>query len=628
MNIVEVIPIVRGAHRETLSYFTGKEITPGSFALVSVRGKKVPAIIISSKKAVLSKSDIKASPFKLKKIDDVRTSGRLSLDFIKAAERTGEYFAARTGAVLRMMMPKALDEMILENKYRQTEDVDEPKIKRVREKFLVQADEEERFSIYKSIIREEFAGKKSVFLCLPEIFEIEKYAKSVEKGIKEYTFILHGNLPAKEVANRIRKLYEEKHPVLIIGTGTFLSLGRTDLGTIILDRESSPGYKTKTRPFIDIRKFSEFLAEESGIRLIMGDMALRAETIFRKEKGEFAELLPLKFRSVSEAASLIIDLKKPGEDFKILSDEAKDLVLKSREKNEHLFVLANRRGSSPLTACSDCGAVQSCDHCGTPLVLHKKSGGNSFICHKCGKEYEAKDRCVSCGGWKFKMLGVGIEQVAEEIKNSSPGIKIFRLDSDTAKTHKKCLEIVEKFYSSPGSVLVGTVKAIVYLDKKVDNVIVAAVDSMLGVPDFRMNERIFNVLLRSRRLALKNFLIQTRKTDNKVFEYAAKGDLINFYREEIADRELLNYPPLSVLVKISFFGKPQILREEMGKLSEILKEWSPEVFPGFIPMKRGLSKINILLKLPREKWIDRKLLGTILSLSPQTEVRVDPEDIL
>lgn len=628
MYVVEVIPIAKGAHRETLSYFTGKEIEPGSLTQVSVRGKKIPSIVVSSKKAVLSKSDIKTSPFKLKKLDGATTGGQLPYGFLKAAERTGEYFATRTGAVLRAMLPKAADKLLLENKYGEANGKKNPVLKSVREKFLVQADEEERFSVYKSIIREEFAGKKSVFLCLPETFEMEKYARSVEKGIKDYTFILHGGLSEKETLNRLRKIAEEKHPVLIIGTGAFLSTQRSDLGTIILDHESSPGYKTRARPFIDIRKFAEFLAEESGVRLIMGDMALRAETIFRKEKSEFAELLPLKFRSVNTAVSSVIDLKKPGEDFKVLSDEASALIANSREKNEYTFVLANRRGASPLTACADCGAVESCDHCGTPLVLHKKSGKNSFVCHKCGKEYAGKDRCATCGGWKFKMLGIGIEQVAEEAAKASPGIKIFRLDSDVAKTHKKSAEIVEKFYDSPGSVLVGTVKALVYLNKKVDNVIVAAVDSMLSVPDFRMNERIFNVLLRSRSLASKNFLIQTRKIDNKTFERAAKGDLINFYREEIADRELLDYPPFSVLVKISVLGKTQTLGKEAEKLTEILKEWSPQVFPAFIPMAKGLYKTNILIKMPREKWIDRKLLDILLSLPPQIEVKVDPEDIL
>ena len=108
--------------------------------------------------------------------------------------------------------------------------------------------------------------------------------------------------------------------------------------------------------------------------------------------------------------------------------------------------------------------------------------------------------------------------------------------------------------------LVGTAKAIVYLDKKVENVAIVAVDGMLAIPDFRMNERIFNMLLRLRRLASKNFFIQTRKSDNKIFEYAAKGDLVNFYREEIADRQLLGYPPISLLIKISLRGKSMSLK--------------------------------------------------------------------
>lgn len=628
MNIVEVIPIAKGVHRETLSYFTGKDIEPGCLVTVALRGKSVPALVYSVKKAALSKSDIKTSPFKLKKIDSIRAGKFISPNFIRAALKTAQYFASGIGPVLRTLIPKALDNWTPKESYEEITPKNSSPMKTVREKLLVQADEEERFSTYKSIIREEFARKKSVFLCLPEIFEVEKYVKSIEKGIQEYTFVLHGGLGVKEIISRWNKIMSEKHPILIIGTGLFMSIQRNDLGTIILDRESSQSYKTRTRPFIDIRKFSEFLAEEIGVRLIFGDMALRAETIFRKEKGEFAEFSPLKFRSLVTASSKVIDMKKPEGEYRVLHDEIKGLIRESKEKSEHAFVFANRRGASSLTVCSDCGNIQSCDRCKAPLVLHKKEGVNSFICHKCGDKYEAKDRCNVCGGSKFKMLGIGIEQVVEEIEKLSPNIKIFRLDSDTAKTAKKCVEIVEKFYASPGSVLAGTAKAIVYLDKKVENVAIVAVDGMLAIPDFRMNERIFNMLLRLRARTSKNFFIQTRKSDNKIFEYAAKGDLVNFYREEIADRQLLGYPPISILIKISLRGKIHVLKKETEKLAETLKEWSPEIFPAFIPIIKGLHRANILLKLPYEKWIDRKLLDVLLSLPPQIEVRVDPEDIL
>lgn len=627
MHVVEVIPIAKGVHRETLSYFTSKDVSPGCLVTIPLRGKSVPALVTSVKKVALSKGDIKASPFKLRRVDSIKTHKFISPNFMKAAEKTAQYFASGIGGVLRTLIPKALDDWTPKTHGEDSAN-SSLGIKTVKEKLLVQADEEERFSTYKSIIREEFAQKRSVFLCLPEIFEVEKYVKLIEKGIQEYTFVLHSGLQTKEIISRWNKILGEKHPVLIIGTGLFMSIQRKDLGTIILDRESSQSYKTLTRPFIDIRKFSEFLAEETGVRLIFGDMALRAETIFRKEKGEFAEFSPLKFRSLGTAASKVIDMKKSDGEYRVIHDEIKSLIGGSKEKSEHLFALVNRRGALSLTACSDCGNIQSCDRCQAPLVLHKKNGSNSFICHKCGNKYEAKDRCSVCRGSRFKMLGIGIEQVIGEIEKLFPDIKIFRLDSDTAKTHKKCSQIVEKFYSSPGSVLVGTAKAIVYLDKKIENIAIVAVDGMLAIPDFRMNERIFNMLLRLRAKASKNFFIQTRKSDNKIFEYASKGDLVNFYREEIAERQFLGYPPINLLIKISLRGKINIIKKEVESLAEMFKEWSPETFPAFIPIIKGLHRANILLKLPYEKWIDRKLLDILLSLPPQVEVRVDPEDIL
>ena len=60
------------------------------------------------------------------------------------------------------------------------------------------------------------------------------------------------------------------------------------------------------------------------------------------------------------------------------------------------------------------------------------------------------------------------ERIEEEIKQEFSDLTVFRLDKLSAPTHKKASEIVDKWYTSPGSVLVGTELALLYLDKPIE----------------------------------------------------------------------------------------------------------------------------------------------------------------
>ena len=446
---------------------------------------------------------------------------------------------------------------------------------------------------------------------------------------------MHSKLSKKELLSTWEKITNEKHPVLIIATGSFLSIPRTDIGTIILDKENSQNYKTFKRPYFDIRTFVEIFAKKAHLKLIFGDVFLRPETIWRTNQNEFIELSPLKFRSLSTAQQSIIDMREYKKDgakktFALLSDELKERIEKNKKENQHIFVLAGRRGLSPVTVCNDCGELVQCSKCNTPMVLHKKRSDNTFLCHKCGKQEDSERKCANCTGWRLTALGIGIEGVEEELKKNFPEINIFKIDSDSIKTHKKGMEIAQNFFSSPGSILIGTEMAISYLYKNIDSGIVIGIDSLFTVPDFNMNEKIFNMLLSLRIKTLSHFLIQTRNPDEKIFEYIKNGNLLDFYRNEIKQRKDFSYPPFSVLIKITYQGRKPTAIKEMDKLSKILQDkgYSPSVYQSFSPGIKGAYSINALLKLDRGSWMDENLVAILRLIPPSFVVRVDPADLL
>ena len=300
----------------------------------------------------------------------------------------------------------------------------------------------------------------------------------------------------------------------------------------------------------------------------------------------------------------------------------------TQENNEHMFIFVARRGLSPTTLCNDCGTIVLCHFCKAPTVLHRSNKENFFLCHRCGERRSALEKCANCGGWNLTALGIGMEKVYEELSGKFPEIKIFKIDSDNSPTHKIACQTIKKFYESPGSILLGTEMALVYLSEKVANAAVISIDSFFSLPDFRINEKVLNILLKIRSFAAKNFLIQTRDISQKVIEYAIKGNLAEFYRDEINNRQSFEYPPFSNLIKITVSGEKKKVAEEMDKLEKYFDSYHLAIFPAFTPYAKGKYSMHALLKIPRDSWVDAALLDKLKNLPPYFNINVDPESLL
>ena len=77
--------------------------------------------------------------------------------------------------------------------------------------------------------------------------------------------MLHRSLLPKKIIEVWNKIMKEDHPVVIIATGSFLSLPRNDIETIVVERESNKTYKIPRRPYLDIRRVAEIIAEKKGL---------------------------------------------------------------------------------------------------------------------------------------------------------------------------------------------------------------------------------------------------------------------------------------------------------------------------------------------------------------------------
>ena len=639
MKIVTVIPLKRGVFRENLTYFTTKDIENGSVVNISVREKKILGLVVGVEDVTDIKSDIKNLQFNLKKIINIKEQSIFLDEFIESVFLTGKYFISKSNNSMTSLIPAILREeydKISKFSNENSKIVNEKRDNIRAEKLLFQTQFEDRISYYKTLIRGSFAQKKSVYIVLPTLKDIEEFSTILEKGIENFVITIHGGFSSKKQIKKIEQIMTSSHPILIIGTAPYLSIPRHDLETIALEHESSNAYKMMTRPHFDLRTFVELFASKIGAKLILGDFLLRYETIARKEIDNFGEIR-LSFRTNFTGE---IEICGKEEKFKVLNDTSINEIKNSISKKENVFIFSLRKGLANMTVCRDCSESVMCSKCSAPLVLYLSRDGKKrmFSCNRCKKEMDPLTTCATCGSWNLMPLGIGTDTVYADVKKNFPGVKIFQMDKESAKTNSGAEKIIEEFEGSKGAILIGTEMTFFYLKNKIPLSIIASFDSLWSIPNFRMSERIIQLIISMISKTDRKLIIQTKNDKDRAIISVLNENLLSFVREELEDRKLLQYSPYMRFIKIIYLGDKEKSIQAKEHMAELLNEYNPEIFSGFIAKRKDKYVTNALIKINPKKWslseislgssIDQNLLEKLLSLPQSFEIIVDPEDLL
>lgn len=621
--------------REVLTYWSPLDISLGSIVQVPLRNREISGIVVKTENVSDVRALVRKSGFLIKKITNRKTLPLFSPFLIKAVEMTATYMGTTTGAVLGGLLPAPLLSAVASlrlpvDRWQRLEFSDWGV---AAEELIFQSDDADRLTRYKSLIRETFARDESVYLCVPTIAHVEQMAEALGRGIEEYTICLHSGLSKKKAQENVYKIIHDKHPVLVVGTGAYVVLERPDMKTIILERENSRAYKLTSRPYLDLRYVIEAYAKARKIKLILGSLPLRIETLWRYEANELSDLAQPAFRLLSGAPSAIIDMRQEGDKatgarFQLFSAELKRMLAYAQKHSDRCLVFATRRGLATLIVCQDCGSIVRASQGNSPMVLHKGPRGNVFVSHVSGEIRDAAERCKVCQSWRLEALGIGVERVVEELARLFPAIKPFRVDRDTTTTHKQIKSVIKEFYASPGGVLVATERALAYLDEPIEHSAIVSIDSLLSLPEWKVSERTFSLLLKIRSISQKSYLVQTRKTDQSIIEHALKGNIGDFYRTEIALRKALGYPPFTVLIKLSITGSLARASDEMQKLVNYLEPFGIEAYPEPLYMGRNRYVCHALIRVERTSWPDPTLLEQLSALPPYIAIDVNPESLL
>lgn len=418
--------------------------------------------------------------------------------------------------------------------------------------------------IYSHLMAASLADGNQVLYLVPEISLTTQLTDRLRKIFGDRLLIYHSKFSDNERVDIWKRLLNTTEPLIILGVRSSVFLPFSKLGLVIVDEEHESSYKQyDPAPRYNARDATIVLATMHGARILLGSATPSIETYYKALTGKY-ELIPLpeRFKGATLPDVEIIDMKdqrKRKLNKGILSAPFRKTLRHTLEEGRQAIVFQNRRGFAPVVVCSQCGWTPKCMNCDVSMVYHKNIG--QLRCHYCGFSRELPKLCPACGQNGLDIYGYGTERIAEELHKEYEGYRVARMDLDTTRNKDAYQEIIEEFANHETDILVGTQMVSKGLDfGKVNVVGVVNADTLLNFPDFRSNERAFNMLEQvagraGRREEKGTVIIQTTQTSSPVLKYVKSHDYNAFYEEEIEERRRFNYPPFTKVINIYIKNK-------------------------------------------------------------------------
>ena len=479
--------------------------------------------------------------------------------------------------------------------------------------------------IYIELIKEIISEGGQVLYLLPEIGLTAQIVNRLRAVFGDEVGVYHSRMNHHERVEVWHKSSKDFKIVLAARSGLFLPM--QNLKLIIVDESHDPSFKqTDPAPRYNARDAAIYLSNKYNIHLLMGTATPSLESYNNTLSGKYGLVELFERYGEGTLPSIeIVDLSKTKKTKYGKSNFSKELLKcfkETIEEGRQAIFFQNRRGYAPILKCRTCGWTSQCISCDVNMTVHKYS--NEIRCHYCGKRKAKPYECERCGSHELVDLGFGTQKIEDEILSIFPEVKVARLDYDTAKSKMSYAKIIADFEEGFVDLLVGTQMITKGLD--FDNVGLVAIinaDQMLHFPDFRSNERAFQLFTQvagraGRKDSHGKVIIQTFDPKHPVLLETLGNDFHRFIQRELHERRRFLYPPYYSLIYLKLKHKKSDRVNEGAILlsNELRKHLANRVIG---PTEPGISRIRnmyirqICVKAERNKQALEQIKEIILT---------------
>lgn len=643
MNYYEVCPATNKYYGGTLTYSFAEKLEKGQAVEIKIRNLNCLAVV----EAFASKPEFKTNPI-IRKVDNLL----LTKEQADLYRWLHEYYPENKSAAMNLFIPSYLSKYTAKDMDSQhPKKIDEIKPKLNKDQLVAYKKISKgkgtsilngvtgsgKTRVYMELARDQINLGKSVLVLTPEISLTAPLEKEFRNTFGDIVITNHSNLTPKQKLDLHGIIYRSKTPLVLIGPRSNLFLPLNNIGLIVVDEFHENSYKQETSPKYHANRVASKLSEITGSKLLFGSATPPVSDYYLAEQKN-RTIVTINTSAITEKQpeiyEVIADLSNESEQtsYPMLSKTALGEISRSLDNNEQALVYINKRGSFRSILCKQCGWQFKCLNCDLPLIYHHDI--HSAICHTCGYRKRIPHSCPSCKSLEIFFTSPGTKSIADTLAKSFPSAKIRRYDRDNKKS-ERAENNYQAIQSGDIDIIVGTQMIAKGFDlPKLSLVVMIITESALSFPDYTSDERSYQLIKQlsgrvNRGHRKGKVVLQTFSPKSEVINYSKK-DWIEFYKEELAKRKSLGFPPFWNAVKIQASNKDRQKAEKMlGNLADNLRGNYKNIkllgpSPSFVEKKLGKFYWQIII-MSR----DRKTLVDMAKKIPQTYKKdMDPINFL
>ena len=420
--------------------------------------------------------------------------------------------------------------------------------------------------IYIKLVEAVLKEGKDAIILVPEIILTPQIEKKFRKVFSDNIAVIHSRLNSKEKYNEWKKIRDGKVKICL-GTRSAVFAPFNNLGIIIIDEEHENSYKQTDSPRYDAKDIAKKRGIYNKCTVVYASATPSVDLYFNFEKNNPNNLLRLTHRFNNKLPKINIVHIEEKED--VIASELLVKIKEKIEKKEQVLLLMNKRGYTNFIRCFSCGHLYKCENCDISLNYHKHD--NSLHCHFCGYQKKISNIPKCCEHPELVSGNYGIQRVEEYLYQNIPDVRITRMDSDTTSRKGAYEKLLTDFKNHKSDILLGTQMISKGLDfPNITLVGVLSIDSMIALPSFKANEKLFQLLVQTAGRAGRSekegeVVFQTNIASN-ILNYAIVHSYEKFYKYELNRRKLIDYPPFCKISFITIKGYDEQKTERVAKM--------------------------------------------------------------
>lgn len=499
--------------------------------------------------------------------------------------------------------------------------------------------------VYLSVLENILAQGRQALVMVPEIGLTPQTIARFRERFSAPVDVLHSGLNDSErLAVWLRARNGEAG--IVIGTRSSLFTPFARLGVIIIDEEHDSSYKQQEGWRYHARDLAVFRAHAEDIPIIMGSATPALETLHNVQLGKYRQLtLSKRAGNAKPAVHHLLDIK--GLPLKVgLSQPLIQRMQQHLKADNQVMLFLNRRGYAPALLCHECGWIAECPRCDHYYTFHQNH--RQLRCHHCDSQRAVPHQCPQCGSTQLVSVGVGTEQLENELAPLFPDTPITRIDRDTTSRKGSLEQHLAEIHRGGARILIGTqMLAKGHHFPDVTLVSLLDVDGALFSADFRSAERFAQLYTqvsgRAGRAGKQGeVVLQTHHPEHPLLQVLLHQGYDAFSKQTLAERKSVFLPPFTshVLFRSEDHDNRQssLFLQQLRNLLEAspLKDdslWILGPVPALQAKRSGRFRWQLLIQHPSRKVLQQVIKSSmplIASLPQSKKVKwtldVDPID--